>query len=221
MFFFIRTREMTLEILKCMLRGNQTILAIFFFKIIWLRLSFKIVYLFDHFFVSIYQSRFGLHGNLGQVPVQKKGVTDIVIVIVKGMTLFEWGCRCLWYLCIWHYEKHIRAKNISGCRSEWACEHVAVLLFDPHRGMMMTACDVSAITKPWEVQRKVAELVASEFFEQGDMEREQLKEEPIVSALVGWGAGGWGWKRTYDICILLGCLIYISWKRDKHKKLSF
>ena len=45
----------------------------------------------------------------------------------------------------------------------------------------MTACDVSAITKPWEVQRKVAELVASEFFEQGDMEREQLKEEPIVS----------------------------------------
>ncbi|XP_071793701.1 cGMP-specific 3',5'-cyclic phosphodiesterase-like isoform X1 [Asterias amurensis] len=48
------------------------------------------------------------------------------------------------------------------------------------RGMMMTACDVSAITKPWEVQRKVAELVASEFFEQGDMEREQLKEEPIA-----------------------------------------
>ncbi|XP_038046831.1 cGMP-specific 3',5'-cyclic phosphodiesterase-like isoform X4 [Patiria miniata] len=48
------------------------------------------------------------------------------------------------------------------------------------RGMMMTACDVSAITKPWEVQRRVAELVASEFFEQGDMEREQLKEEPIA-----------------------------------------
>ena len=49
------------------------------------------------------------------------------------------------------------------------------------RGMMMTACDVSAITKPWEVQRKVAELVASEFFEQGDLEKTQLNETPIVS----------------------------------------
>lgn len=45
----------------------------------------------------------------------------------------------------------------------------------------MTACDVSAICKPWEVQRKVAELVAGEFFEQGDLEKERLKEQPIVS----------------------------------------
>lgn len=44
----------------------------------------------------------------------------------------------------------------------------------------MTACDVSAICKPWEVQRKVAELVAGEFFEQGDLEKERLKEQPIV-----------------------------------------
>ncbi|KAJ8025923.1 cGMP-specific 3',5'-cyclic phosphodiesterase [Holothuria leucospilota] len=48
------------------------------------------------------------------------------------------------------------------------------------RGMMMTACDVSAIAKPWEIQRDVAELVFSEFFEQGDMERQQLQEEPIA-----------------------------------------
>lgn len=47
------------------------------------------------------------------------------------------------------------------------------------RAMMMTACDVAAITKPWEIQRQVAELVASEFFEQGDMERYQLHSEPI------------------------------------------
>ena len=51
--------------------------------------------------------------------------------------------------------------------------------------MMMTACDVSAITKPWEVQRKVAELVSSEFFEQGDMEKTQLNEAPIVSQYFG------------------------------------
>jgi hypothetical protein len=33
--------------------------------------------------------------------------------------------------------------------------------------MMMTACDVAAICKPWEMQRVIAKLVASEFFEQG------------------------------------------------------
>ena len=47
--------------------------------------------------------------------------------------------------------------------------------------MMMTACDVAAITKPWEIQQQVAQLVASEFFEQGDIERNELHEEPIVS----------------------------------------
>ncbi|NP_001029121.1 sperm phosphodiesterase 5 [Strongylocentrotus purpuratus] len=48
------------------------------------------------------------------------------------------------------------------------------------RGMLMTACDVSAIAKPWLVQQKVAELVFSEFFQQGDLEREKLKEEPMA-----------------------------------------
>ena len=46
---------------------------------------------------------------------------------------------------------------------------------------MMTACDVAAITKPWEIQKEVAHLVAAEFFEQGDLEREVLNEDPIVS----------------------------------------
>ena len=44
----------------------------------------------------------------------------------------------------------------------------------------MTACDVSAIAKPWEVQHKTAKLVADEFFEQGDLERLQLNEQPMV-----------------------------------------
>lgn len=48
------------------------------------------------------------------------------------------------------------------------------------RAMMMTACDVSAITKPWEVQKRTAELVAGEFFEQGDRERNDLHMEPIA-----------------------------------------
>lgn len=46
--------------------------------------------------------------------------------------------------------------------------------------MMMTACDVAAICKPWEIQQVVAKLVASEFFQQGDIERNQLHVEPIV-----------------------------------------
>ncbi|XP_072524215.1 cone cGMP-specific 3',5'-cyclic phosphodiesterase subunit alpha' [Salminus brasiliensis] len=45
--------------------------------------------------------------------------------------------------------------------------------------MMMTGCDLSAITKPWEVQSKVALMVAAEFWEQGDLERTVLQQEPI------------------------------------------
>ncbi|RXM90938.1 Rod cGMP-specific 3',5'-cyclic phosphodiesterase subunit beta [Acipenser ruthenus] len=50
--------------------------------------------------------------------------------------------------------------------------------------MMMTACDLSAITKPWEVQSKVALSVAAEFWEQGDLERTVLDQQPIVALSV-------------------------------------
>lgn len=43
----------------------------------------------------------------------------------------------------------------------------------------MTVCDLAAITKPWEVEKRVAELVSSEFFEQGDIERWTLNITPI------------------------------------------
>ncbi|XP_075465102.1 dual 3',5'-cyclic-AMP and -GMP phosphodiesterase 11A [Ascaphus truei] len=46
------------------------------------------------------------------------------------------------------------------------------------RSMLMTACDLGAATKPWEISRQVAELVTSEFFEQGDRERSELKMTP-------------------------------------------
>lgn len=41
-------------------------------------------------------------------------------------------------------------------------------LEDPHQkelflAMLMTACDLSAITKPWPIQQRIAELVATEF----------------------------------------------------------
>ena len=47
------------------------------------------------------------------------------------------------------------------------------------RGLMMSACDLGAITKPWKIQKKVAKLVANEFFEQGDLEKNELQMEPI------------------------------------------
>ncbi|KAG5674252.1 hypothetical protein PVAND_004232 [Polypedilum vanderplanki] len=47
------------------------------------------------------------------------------------------------------------------------------------RAMSMTVCDLSAITKPWEIEKRVADLVSSEFFEQGDMERQELNITPI------------------------------------------
>lgn len=49
------------------------------------------------------------------------------------------------------------------------------------RAMLMTACDLAAITKPWPVERRVAALVAGEFFRQGDLERQNLNLTPIVS----------------------------------------
>uniref|UniRef100_A0A803SSZ4 cGMP-specific 3',5'-cyclic phosphodiesterase n=1 Tax=Anolis carolinensis TaxID=28377 RepID=A0A803SSZ4_ANOCA len=58
-------------------------------------------------------------------------------------------------------------------------------LEDPYQkelflAMLMTACDLSAITKPWPVQQRIAELVAAEFFDQGDKERQELNIEPTA-----------------------------------------
>lgn len=50
--------------------------------------------------------------------------------------------------------------------------------------MMMTGCDVGAIAKPWEVQHKVAKLVADEFFDQGDLEKLQLNTQPVVRIFI-------------------------------------
>ena len=47
-------------------------------------------------------------------------------------------------------------------------------------GMLMTASDVSAIAKPWELQHETAKMVADEFFDQGDMERMKLNITPMV-----------------------------------------
>lgn len=65
---------------------------------------------------------------------------------------------------------------VDGGEFDWQSEGKKELLC----GMMMTACDVSAIAKPWEVQHKVAKLVADEFFDQGDLEKLQLNQQPVA-----------------------------------------
>uniref|UniRef100_I3JQP7 Phosphodiesterase n=1 Tax=Oreochromis niloticus TaxID=8128 RepID=I3JQP7_ORENI len=63
--------------------------------------------------------------------------------------------------------------NKSGV--SWKSEKQRDLL----RSMLMTASDLSAITKPWPEQKRIARLVAMEFFAQGDKEREEFKIKPI------------------------------------------
>ncbi|CAH1775433.1 unnamed protein product [Owenia fusiformis] len=46
------------------------------------------------------------------------------------------------------------------------------------RSILMTSCDIASITKSWDVQRRTASLVMTEFFEQGDKERNELKIQP-------------------------------------------
>ncbi|KAL7874181.1 hypothetical protein SRHO_G00051510 [Serrasalmus rhombeus] len=62
---------------------------------------------------------------------------------------------------------------LSGKFSWSNQEHRDVL-----RSMLMTACDLGAVTRPWRISKQVAELVTSEFFEQGDRERLELKLTP-------------------------------------------
>ncbi|XP_027138344.1 cGMP-specific 3',5'-cyclic phosphodiesterase [Larimichthys crocea] len=60
-------------------------------------------------------------------------------------------------------------------RVSWKSEKQRDLL----RSMLMTASDLSAITKPWPEQKRIANLVAMEFFAQGDKERQEFKIKPI------------------------------------------
>ncbi|KAJ8920329.1 hypothetical protein NQ315_011991 [Exocentrus adspersus] len=79
-------------------------------------------------------------------------------------------------LAMYFKKKNKFLELIENGEFDWQSEDKKELL----SGMMMTACDVSAIAKPWEVQHRVAKLVADEFFDQGDLEKMQLKEQPIA-----------------------------------------
>uniref|UniRef100_A0A672JCT8 Phosphodiesterase n=1 Tax=Salarias fasciatus TaxID=181472 RepID=A0A672JCT8_SALFA len=85
-----------------------------------------------------------------------------------------------------YFKKRTMFQNIVNATEPMAEEKEAIAFVsnNPTRkeiimAMMMTGCDLSAITKPWEVQSKVALMVAAEFWEQGDLERSVLDQQPI------------------------------------------
>ncbi|CAG0886388.1 unnamed protein product [Darwinula stevensoni] len=62
----------------------------------------------------------------------------------------------------------------SDARTDWRKEENRRLL----QAMLMTGCDLAASTKPWPIQYKVAQLVTTEFFDQGDKEKRELNLTP-------------------------------------------
>jgi len=75
-----------------------------------------------------------------------------------------------------YFKKRNDYKSIVQDRSfNWDDKSKRSLL----RSMLMTACDISAICKPWPIQQRVAHLVAEEFFQQGDLEQKELNLTPI------------------------------------------
>ncbi|KAG8523577.1 Cone cGMP-specific 3',5'-cyclic phosphodiesterase subunit alpha' [Galemys pyrenaicus] len=84
-------------------------------------------------------------------------------------------------LALYFKKRTMFQKIVDACeKMETEQEAIKYVTIDPTKkeivmAMMMTACDLSAITKPWEV----ALLVANEFWEQGDLERTVLQQQPI------------------------------------------
>ncbi|XP_036234287.2 cGMP-specific 3',5'-cyclic phosphodiesterase [Bactrocera oleae] len=79
-------------------------------------------------------------------------------------------------LAMYFKKRNAFLELVENGEFDWQSEEKKQLLC----GMMMTACDVSAIAKPWEVQHRLAKLVADEFFDQGDLEKLQLNTQPIA-----------------------------------------
>uniref|UniRef100_A0A3Q3G777 Phosphodiesterase n=1 Tax=Kryptolebias marmoratus TaxID=37003 RepID=A0A3Q3G777_KRYMA len=76
-----------------------------------------------------------------------------------------------------HFERRTKFfECVLSSEFSWTVEEHREVL----RSMLMTACDLGAVTRPWKISKQVAELVTSEFFEQGDRERSELKLTPAA-----------------------------------------
>ncbi|KAL7669696.1 hypothetical protein ACOME3_010342 [Neoechinorhynchus agilis] len=79
-------------------------------------------------------------------------------------------------LAVYFKRREIFRSYVADNAVDWEREGRKKVL----RGMLMTACDLAAICRPWNIQEAVAHRVANEFFEQGDIERQKLNIEPIA-----------------------------------------
>ncbi|XP_073991560.1 phosphodiesterase 11 isoform X3 [Rhodnius prolixus] len=78
-------------------------------------------------------------------------------------------------LAVYFRKRGVFLSLVTSRAYRWELEEHRELL----RAMTMTVCDLAAITKPWHIEKRVADLVTSEFFEQGDLERHELNLTPI------------------------------------------
>ncbi|XP_046630158.1 dual 3',5'-cyclic-AMP and -GMP phosphodiesterase 11 isoform X2 [Neodiprion virginianus] len=107
------------------------------------------------------------HGNQILANVSPDEYSRIVKVLEEAILSTD--------LAVYFRKRGAFLSLAQGGSYNWALgEHRELL-----RGMLMTVCDLAAITKPWEVEKRVAELVSTEFFQQGDIERQTLNITPI------------------------------------------
>ena len=75
-----------------------------------------------------------------------------VVYVVWCMWCGASGTSVVWCMC------HVWRVACGACRVPLVACCLCMTSVHVVRGMMMTACDVSAITKPWQIQKRVGHL---------------------------------------------------------------
>ena len=95
------------------------------------------------------------HGNQILANVSKDEFKSVILVIEEAILATD--------LAI-YFKRRGDTFNLVETGLDWSDrEHKSLI-----RGLLMTACDLGAITKPWDIQQKIARLVSDEFFYQGE-----------------------------------------------------
>jgi len=107
------------------------------------------------------------HGNQLLANVSKEEFKSVILLIEEAILATD--------LAIYFKNRGDAFALLSSGSVNWSSADHKKLI----RGVLMTACDLGAITKPWEIQQKIATLIADEFFYQGDLEKQELHLNPI------------------------------------------
>jgi len=107
------------------------------------------------------------HGNQLLANVSKEEFKSVILLIEESILATD--------LAIYFKNRGNTFSLLASGNVNWtSLEHKKLI-----RGLLMTACDLGAITKPWDIQQKIATLVSDEFFYQGDLEKQELHLSPI------------------------------------------